>query len=134
MELNQANIKRLMKKESVKTFAVTSLIAIVFLLLRRNTFIFRNISDFFCMQGLMHIVIGASRYIRNVGLFKSFSYLSYRHKWKKIGALNGETHPMSLAEYTQNIIMDETKQKSVKCPMIIGLISFLISYALIFAC
>ena len=134
MNFSKANLKRLMKKESVRVFLVSCLIALVLLIIRRNAGFFRNVSDFLCMVGLMHIVVGASRYIRNVGLFKTFSYMGYRRRWKKTGALDGEAHPMSLADYTQNVIMDETRQKPVKLPMFLGLASCLLSYAVVFVC
>lgn len=131
---NMVYLKSWLKKEKVKMLVAAAAIAIVFLALRHNTGIFRNLSDFFCIIGLVYIVVGSSRYIRNVGLFKTFSYLGYRRRWKSSGALNGEAHPMSLGEYTQNIIMDEARQKPVTWVMGFGILWCTVSFLFALAC
>ena len=127
-------LKRWWKKEKFRMIVVATAIAIVFLVLRQNTGFLRNLSDFFCIIGLVYIVVGASRYIRNVGLFKTFSYMGYRRRWKNSGALNGEAHPMSLGEYTQNIIMDEARQKAVGWVLCYGILWCAVSFFLALAC
>ena len=97
--------------QGLNRFKFTGMIYLHKLAVRRAPGAVRNVSDWFCMVGLVHILVGCARYIRNVGLFKTFSYAAYKRQWKRNGHPTGETRPMSLAEYTQNVIMDESRRR-----------------------
>lgn len=106
-------LRRIWKMEQTRIFLVATAIAVVLLLLRQQSGWLRNVSDFLFVIGMVHILVGSHRYVRNVGLFKTFSYMGYKIRWKRSGKAAGELHPMSLADYTQNVIMDESRQKPV---------------------
>lgn len=106
-------LKVLLKKEKIRILLISSGLAIVILIIKHENGILRNISDFFCIIGLCHLLVGSIRYIHNVGLFKTFSYTAYRRRWNHHRSADNGMRPMSLAEYTQKVIMDETRQRPV---------------------
>lgn len=125
--------KQYWKKEQFKTLVVTSVIALVLMLLRWQPGFIRNISDFFCIIGLLHILVGSTRYIRNVGLFKTFSYMAYKRRTRKAQGVDGTViRPLDLAEYTQKYIYADTYQKDVKWPLLRGIAFLAVSIALAF--
>ena len=111
LETDMFFIKQMLKRDRIRIFLIAALLAFAGLAVRRAPGAVRNVSDWFCMVGLVHILVGCARYIRNVGLFKTFSYAAYKRQWKRNGHPTGETRPMSLAEYTQNVIMDEPRRR-----------------------
>lgn len=116
------------KKEKFRVWFVTSCIAIVLMLFNWAPGVVRNISDYFFNIGLLHILVGAARYIKNVGLFKTFSYMAYKRRTRKTQGVDGAViRPMSLAEYTEKYIYADIYQKDVKWPMLHGFIFLLIS-------
>jgi len=121
-ELRMFRIKRILKDDRVRVLLVSVLLSAVCLAVRRVPGGMRNLSDFCFVVGIVHIFVGAVRYVHNVGLFKTFSYSAYKRRWKKHGHPTSETRPMSLAEYTQNVIMDETRQRPVGWSLIAGLL------------
>lgn len=104
-------IKRILRNEKIRILLISVLLSLGALAVRRVPGVGRNLSDFCFTVGIVHIFVGATRYIHNVGLFKTFSYSAYKRRWKKHGHPTGETRPMSLAEYTQNVILDESRQR-----------------------
>lgn len=125
--------KQYWKKEQFKTLVVTSVIALVLMLLRWQPGFIRNISDFFCIIGLLHILVGSTRYIRNVGLFKTFSYMAYKRRTRKAQGVDGTViRPLDLAEYTQKYIYADIYQKDVKWPLLRGIAFLAVSIALAF--
>ncbi len=123
-----AFVKRLWKREKFRVFVFAAAIAAVILLIRRQKGILNNLSDFCFVSGVAHILIGGMRYVHNVGLFKTFSYAAYKRRWKHTGHTSGELRPMSLAEYTQNVIMDENRRKPVAWAMCAGVIWCVVSF------
>lgn len=107
------SIKRLWKMDEVRVTTIAIVFAIVLLGLRHRSGVLNNFSDFFFSLGTVLIVVGGTRYIRNVGLFKTFSYMAYKKRWRHGKCGDGEMRPMSMAEYTQNVVMDEMRQKPV---------------------
>lgn len=114
--------KMWLKKEKVKTMLLAGIFALILTFINLTPNIYRTLSDFFCMLGLMLILIGSTRYIRNVGLFKTFPYLAYKLRWKSNSRYSGELRVMSLAEYTQTVVMDETRHLPVAWVMCAGLL------------
>lgn len=108
--------------DKAKTLLISLLLSVLCLAIRRVPGVMRNLSDFCFVIGIVHIFVGSTRYIHNVGLFKTFSYSAYKRHWRKHGHPSGEMRPMSLAEYTQNVIMDETRQRPVVWPLASGLV------------
>lgn len=106
-------IKQLLKNEKVRVLLASVLLSAACLAVRRVPGALRNLSDFCFVIGMVHIFVGATRYVHNVGLFKTFSYSAYKRRWRKTGHPSGETRPMSLAEYTQNVILDDGRQRPV---------------------
>lgn len=125
--------KKYWKKEQFKTLIVTSVMALVLMLFRQQQGVVRNLSDFFCIIGLLHIIVGSTRYIRNVGLFKTFSYMAYKRRTRKAQGVDGTViRPLDLAEYTQKYIYADINQKDVKWPLLRGLAFLAVSFALAF--
>lgn len=115
-------------KEELRILIAALILAAILLAVRRSDGLFTNLSDFFFLVGTVHLVAGGARYIRNVGLFKTFSYTAYRRRWKHSGQKSGELHPMTLAEFTERVIYDEMRQKEVKWPLLSGCICWVISF------
>ena len=115
-------IKRALKNDRIRLLLAAVLLSAVCLAVRRVPGAVRNLSDFCFVAGIVHIFVGATRYVHNVGLFKTFSYSAYKRRWKKHGHPAGKTRPMSLAEYTQNVILDDARQRPVGWPLVAGLI------------
>ena len=115
-------LKRLLKKDMVRIFLLSAVLAAAGLAVRHMPGALRNLSDWCFMVGQVHFFVGATRYIRNVGLFKTFSYMAYKRRWKKHGRASGEVRPMSLAEYTVNVVLDEQRQKPVGWCLLAGLL------------
>lgn len=115
-------IRQLLKKEKIRVLLVSLLLSIACLAVRRVPGVMRNLSDFCFVVGIIHIFVGATRYVHNVGLFKTFSYSAYKRRWRKHGHPSSETRPMSLAEYTQNVILDDSRQRPVGWFLISGVI------------
>lgn len=125
--------KQYWKKEQFKAFVITSAGAFVLMLLRWQPGIVRNISDFFCIIGLLHVLLGCARYIHNVGLFKTFSWMAYKRRTRKTQGYDGTViRPMSLAEYTEKYIYADIYQKDVRWPWFRGFIFLTVSVAVIF--
>ena len=115
-------IRQLLKKEKIRVLLVSLLLSITCLAVRRVPGVMRNLSDFCFVVGIVHIFVGATRYVHNVGLFKTFSYSAYKRRWRKHGHPSGETRPMSMAEYTQNVILDDSRQRPAGWFLIAGAI------------
>ena len=113
-------LKTCLKNEKVRTFSIALLLAIIFLVTHFKESTLLNISNTLFVVAAVYIVVGGTRYLRNVGLFKTFSYIAYKRRWKQGNKLDGELHPMSLADYTINVVMDETRQKPVAFSLCIG--------------
>ncbi len=114
--------KRVWKKQKDKwaLLAVSALLALGLMLLRLLAGLSMHLSDLFFTMGVVHLVVGMTRYIRNVGLFKTFSYMAYKRRWRRSAGRNAELHPMTLAEYTQKVIYDEMRQRPVLWPLGFG--------------
>ena len=125
-------LKRLWKRDGVRYFLFSFVLALIFLALKRPSGFFTALSDLFFFMGAVHIVTACVRYISNVGLFKTFSYMAYKMRWKRTGRQHGEAHPMSLAEYTVNVIYDEDRQRPVGQPLLVGLACWAASVLLVF--
>ena len=118
------------KKEQFKAFVITSVLAVILMILRWQPGFVRNISDYFCTIGLLHMVVGLTRYIHNVGLFKTFSYMAYKRRTRKTQGYDGTViRPMSLAEYTEKYIYADIYQKDVQWPLLRGIAFLAISFA-----
>lgn len=115
-------IKQILKNDRARILLIAVLLSLLCLAIRRVPGAARNLSDFCFVVGIVHIFVGATRYIHNVGLFKTFSYTAYKRRWRKHGHPTGETRPMSLAEYTQNVVMDESRQRPVAWSLITGVL------------
>lgn len=123
--------KQYWKKEKFRIWFVISVIALALLVLNWEPGVIRNISDYFFNTGLLYILVGATRYIRNVGLFKTFSYMAYKRRTRKTQGYDGTViRPMSLAEYTEKYIYADVYQKDVTWPLLYGIV-FLIASLLI---
>ena len=120
-------LKLLWKKDEVRLMALSLLLAAVLLALRRQPGIAANSSDLFFTVGTVHILAGAVHYIRNVGLFKTFSYMAYKRRFRRGAGRDGESHPMSLADFNETVIMDETRHKAVARPLLTGIICWGVS-------
>nr|WP_294469048.1 DUF3899 domain-containing protein [uncultured Sellimonas sp.] len=118
--MKSIGVKNYLKKETFRTFSIAFLFALIYLITHFNESFLLNISNALFVIAAVYIVVGGTRYIRNVGLFKTFSYFAYKRRWKHGIGTDGELHPMSLADYTVNIIMDEKRQKPVMFPLCIG--------------
>ena len=126
----QIRIRHWLKNEHVRVLVISAVLAVLLILLRGTSGILQNISDLLFIMGAVHIVAGGARYIRNVGLFKTFSYMAYKKRWKQHGRADGELQPMSLAEYTVNVIMDEKRQRPVLFPLCTGTALCVLSFLL----
>ena len=115
-------IKRLLKNEKIRILLLSILLSLGCLAVRRVPGAGRNLSDFLFVVGIVHIFVGATRYVHNVGLFKTFSYSAYKRRWKRHVHPTSETRPMSLAEYTQNVIMDESRRRPAGWCLLSGLL------------
>lgn len=121
------------KKEKFRVWFGCSIVALILMLLNGAPGFIRNISDYFCDIGLLHIIVGSTRYIRNVGLFKTFGYMAYKRRTKKTQGVDGAViRPMSLAEYTEKYIYADVYQKDVKWPLLHGLLFMGISLLIAF--
>lgn len=116
------HLRQALKKDKVRIFLISAVIAGTGLAVRHVPGGLRNLSDWCFMVGQVHVFVGATRYIRNVGLFKTFSYRAYRRRWKRHGKAAGEAHPMSLAEYTVNVVLDEKRRRPVGWCLLAGLL------------
>ena len=114
-------LKRLLNNEKIKILLVSGIIAAVVQAVQMTPGVLRNFSDWLFLVGLLHILVGAVRYIRNVGLFKTFSYMAYKRRWKKT-ARSGEARPMSLTEYTVNVILNDANQRPVAWFLVAGVL------------
>ena len=124
-------IKHYWKKEQFKALVITSVLAVIYLIIRWQPGVVRNISDFFCSIGLLHFVVGLSRYIHNVGLFKTFSYMAYKRRTRKTQGYDGTViRPMSLAEYTEKYIYADIYQKDIQWPLLRGAAFIAVSLAI----
>ena len=103
------SIKRLWKMDEVRVTTIAIVFAIVLLGLRHRSGVLNNFSDFFFSLGTVLIVVGGTRYIRNVGLFKTFSYM---------------------ADNTQNVVMDEMRQKPVIYSLAVGAVGYILAFLL----
>lgn len=126
-------LKLLWKKDWFRLLVIALVFAIVMLAVRRQPGIWTNLSDFFFSMGTMFFLAGGTRYIRNVGLFKTFSYMAYKRRFRRSAGRSAEVHPMSLAEYTQTYIYDETRQKPAAWPLSAGAVCWLASFLLVLA-
>lgn len=115
-------LKRALKNDRVRILLAAVLLSAACLAVRRVPGAVRNLSDFCFVAGIVHIFVGATRYVHNVGLFKTFSYSAYKRRWRKHGHPTSETRPMSLAEYTQNVIQDDARQRPVGWALAAGLV------------
>lgn len=114
-------------KDEVRNSFIIFGLAVVYLIITYRTGFLRNLSDLLFIMGLLHFLIGGKRYIKNVGLFKTFSYWSYQRRWRRVGPEDGELRPMTLAEYTINVVWDETRHRSVKKELGIGIVMMVLS-------
>lgn len=114
-------------KDEIRNSIIILGLAVVYLIIIHRSGILRNLSDLLFVMGILHILVGGVRYIKNVGLFKTFSYWSYQRRWKRVGPEDGELRPMTLTEYTMNVVWDETRHKSVKKELLIGIVLILLS-------
>ena len=127
-------LKRLLKKEEVRLILISFVLSLVpVLLLQRPGGVLFLLSDILFTMGVVHVITACIRYISNVGLFKTFSYMAYKVRWKRAGRQHGEARPMSLAEYTVNVIYDEERQRPVGWPLAFGLGCWAVSFLLVFA-
>lgn len=125
--------KLLCKTEKSKALVITSVIAVIWLLWMWSPGLVRNISDYFFLIGILHLLTGCTRYIHNVGLFKTFKWMAYKRRTRKTKALDGtELRPMSLADYTATYIYADQYQKALDWPFIRGIIFIAVSLALSF--
>ena len=124
--------KKLWKDERLRYIVISLVPALLVLALRRPEGFFTIISDLFFSMGAVHIIIGCSHYISNVGLYKTFSYMGYKWRWKRHGLRHGEARPMTLAEYTMNVINDENRMRPVAWPVLFGIGCWVVSVLLSF--
>lgn len=115
-------IKRFLRNDRARVLLTAVLLSAACLAVRRVPGVMRNLSDFCFVAGIVHIFVGATRYVHNVGLFKTFAYSAYKRHWKKHGHPSNETRPMSLAEYTQNVVLNDANQKPVGWFLLAGLV------------
>ena len=121
------------KKEKFRVWFICSCIALALVILNWEPGIIRNISDYFFNTGILLIVVGGSRYIRNVGLFKTFSWMAYKRRTRKTQGADGTViRPMSLAEYTEKYIYADVYQRDVGWPLIYGIAFLAVSLLIAF--
>ena len=92
-------LKHYIKKEKVRVFVTALCLGVIYLATHLCASILLNITNILFVMSAVYIVVGGTRYIRNVGLFKTFSYLAYKRRRHKLKG-NEELRPMSLADYT----------------------------------
>ena len=125
--------KQYWKKEKFRVWFVTTVVALALMLLNWEPGFFRNISDYFFNIGILYVLVGATRYIRNVGLFKTFSYMAYKRRTRKTQGYDGTViRPMSLAEYTEKYIYADVYQRDVGWPLIYGIAFLAVSLLIAF--
>ena len=112
-------LKHYIKKPKVRVSVTAHCLGVIYLATHLCASILLNISNILFVMSAVYIVVGGTRYIRNVGLFKTFSYLAYKRRRHKLKG-NEELRPMSLADYTVNVVMDERRQKPVAFPLCAG--------------
>ena len=110
--------------DEVRVTTIAIVFAIVLLGLRHRSGVLNNFSDFFFSLGTVLIVVGGTRYIRN------FYYMAYKKRWRHGKCGDGEMRPMSMAEYTQNVVMDEMRQKPVIYSLAVGAVGYILAFLL----
>lgn len=129
-------LKLLWKKEQFRVWVYTSVASLAWMIwswiaYKQIPGFFRNVSDYAFVVGLLHFVMGGTRYVHNVGLFKTFRWTAYRRRTQKAVAKDGVVlRPMSLAEFTEKYIYADEFQKDVRWPLITGLIWMAVSMVL----
>ena len=73
-------LKHYIKKEKVRVFVTALCLGVIYLATHLCASILLNISNILFVMSAVYIVVGGTRYIRNVGLFKTFSYLAYKRR------------------------------------------------------
>ena len=76
--MKSIGVKNYLKKETFRTFSIAFLFALIYLITHFNESFLLNISNALFVIAAVYIVVGGTRYIRNVGLFKTFSYFAYK--------------------------------------------------------
>ena len=77
-------LKRLLKKEEVRLILISFVLSLVpILLLERPGGVLFLLSDILFTMGVVHVITACIRYISNVGLFKTFSYMAYKMRWRR---------------------------------------------------
>lgn len=114
---------------------VLGLTAIVFLsaymLLSKEKKLSYSLINALFILGAVYTILGMCTYIRNVGLFKTFRYFSYKISNGAYSKKNmGQIKFMNLAEFTEEI-MKEKNHRSGKQFYLWGIPMLVISYLLV---
>jgi len=116
------------KKE--KTMLVIGFILALFYTIRNyQPGILLNITNIFFIVGIFHVMIGLWVYVQNVGLFKIFTYRTYRWKFKRTGQPDPTVRPLSFADYAIELA---NNQRSIREYFIVGMPFLVLSFILAF--
>ena len=89
-----------------------------------------NASNFTFALGAFHVVIGLCACIRNIGVFRLYSYTAYKRAFRRHGNADPSAKPMSFAEYATEFSKNKA---SVKEYFVVGLPLVILSYVLAMA-
>ena len=88
-----------------------------------------NICNFIFFLGLIYISVGFSVYVKNAGLFKTFSYMRYKSRFRGVGEPDPRNRPLSMAGYA---LEQARKKSSLAEYFIVGVPLLVIAYIMAF--
>ena len=88
-----------------------------------------NLTNFTFVLGSIYLIIGLAAVVRNLGMFYSFSYASYKRKFYKYGKADHSARPLTFGEF----VMEKKNVKTeVKEYFVVGIPIFAVSVILAF--
>jgi len=121
---------RVFRKKDLIIFGISIIIAGLYTYISNQNGFLHNLINIFFIIGIFHVSIGFCVYVRNAGLFKLFSYASYKRQFRKHKNADPSARPLSMADYAHELAKNP---KTMKEYYIIGLPFLIVSFVLGFA-
>ena len=122
-------IKRTFAKKDLVLLGIGVVFAVFFTIIGYRPGLWFNAANFLFCVGIFFITAGFCVHIRNIGLFKAFSYIGYKRSFRRHGKADPSANPLSFAEYAIELTK---KRKSLKEYFILGIPFVALSYLIVF--
>ncbi|MCL2376871.1 MAG: DUF3899 domain-containing protein [Defluviitaleaceae bacterium] len=118
------------RKKDLIVFAISLVFAAFYTWVGWQPHFFFNAANFTFCIGMFHIIVGLWVWIKNIGVFRLFTYMAYKISFRRHGHADHSAKPLSFAEYAMEVAK---RRSTIKEYFIIGLPFVAISYLFVFA-